>query len=235
MDEKAQQSAFSKYTDEELQKIKKFAFMPTGIFGVHDFMLGQTAKGILHIIISVSCFVFCNDFGEMICKNVGNCRTASEIDTFYGTMVILGVIFLIGSWFWAFFEGDEVGRLTIERHKTPQQKLIEKEEEKIQRKRNVMATKRAFSNLSETIGIILVVGDLIAVPLAMTILGPVAGFFLYIIAPSLSVLAIFCGIVGVIGKGEDGKFRHSAITGLILGILGGAFALLFIRFVSGGL
>ena len=116
MDKKISFENLTKYSDADLNKIKRFAFAPTGILGVHDFMIGRKMEGILHIIISVFCFVFCTGFGEVICKSVGNCRNASEIDTFYHSTLFLGVLFLIGSYIWAFFEGDAINSIIAKRH-----------------------------------------------------------------------------------------------------------------------
>lgn len=120
--------ALNKYNYDKLNRVKLFAFMPTGILGVHDFMIGRNMQGILHIIISFSAFLFYNGLGEIICKGVGNCRNVNEINTFYSSLLVLGVLSLIGSWIWAAIEGDTISRIIKERYK-PRQEPLETIEE----------------------------------------------------------------------------------------------------------
>jgi hypothetical protein len=107
------------------------------------------------------------------------------------------------------------------------------------------ANKKVFSVLSITAGSILITGDLL---ILLSLILPtfcqgvasscgaalmfgsiLTGGFVYSVAPFLSVLAIIFGIVGIIRK-ENYKAYWLAITGLGLGIIGEAIAVLFITF-----
>ena len=224
-------TTLAKYTDDELKKIKQFACMPTGALGIHDFMLGRKMEGVLHIILTFIVFLFCNGLGEMVCKNVGNCNTGGEIETFYRSTLMLGALFAIGSYVWALFEGDAINKTIVARHQPIQRQPSPAEIKKIKAKdiKHKRESKKALSIVSVIAGatttiipplFLLIMKnmlpceqggcELLAIPM---------GGFLHIGIPFFAIVAMMFGLFGI-GKKENGKINLLPFLGISLGILG---------------
>ena len=231
-------NSIDSYSDDELRKIKRFAMMPTGVLGVHDFMLGKKVEGILHIILTFIVFFFCNGLGEMVCKSVGNCNSSGEVETFYRSTLILGVLFVIGSYVWALFEGSAIDETIAARHRPAQRPLSPAEIERIKmenRRRN-RRIKRKFSIASVVIGAI----ETMTLPSLLLTMGNVAvgpgggilfaipmGMIAYI-TPFVTALTITFGILGI-GEKENGKISLLPFLGIFLGAIGAFLAMRFLH------
>lgn len=79
------------FSDSRLTTAAIFAFLPFGIFGIHNFILKQYGKGIAHIIIVVLCYV------SLIIA------TAS-----YGYITMFLQYLAVASYIWAIVEGVQI-------------------------------------------------------------------------------------------------------------------------------
>ena len=232
--DKLNTATLAKHTDEELKKIKQFAYMPTGILGVHDFMLGRKMEGVLHIVLTFIVFFFCNGLGEMVCKNVGNCNNSGEIETFYSSTLMLGVLFAIGSYVWALFEGDTINKTIIGRHQPAPKKLSPAKIKQIKAAdiKQKRQSKKALGIASLIVGAIASVAPLLSLLILKNTscaqggceLSAISiGVFMYVGIPFLAVLALALGLFSI-GKKENGKINLLPFLGILLGILGALLA-----------
>ena len=236
--EKIDLDSLSKYSDDELKKIKQFAMMPTGALGIHDFMLGRKIEGVLHIVLTFIVFLFCNGLGEMVCKSVGNCNTGGEIETFYRSTLVLGMLFAIGSYVWAIFEGDAINGIIKSRHQPMQKEPSPAETQKL--KEVELQNKRKEKKTTTTLSVIFGVIAAIIQPLFVLLLSilhksnvmpcdqgsceaiilPIGFFVVYIITPYSAIMAIIFGIISL-SKREDGRVHWILpFLGMLLGFIG---------------
>ena len=226
--------SLAKYTDIELGKIKKFAFAPTGILGVHDFMLDRKIEGVLHIVLAFVVFFFCNGLGETICKSVGNCGNTSEVNAFYNSTLILGVLALLSSYVWALFEGDAIDKTIISRHQPAQRVPSPAEVEKLKAKEmeQKRKSKRSLSVASVVFGAIAAITPILCLLIeknttcvqgSCIIIAIPMRMFLHMGIPLLTLLAVIFGLFGI-GKKENGKINLLPFLGIFLGILGAFLA-----------
>ena len=229
------EESLEKFSDDQLDKVTRLAYFPTGAFGVHDFMIGRKLQGVLHIVISLFIFLFCNGFGEMICKSVGNCTNAGMINTFYTTISMMGTLFLIGSWVWAIIEGGKITKVASERNKTPKQKVREAkeiEEYKAKAPKRRREIQKFFSIISVVMGAIILAISLLFLSIEASMeytpggyqaYGMLSAMFmlplLYAVEPILAILTLLFGVLGI-GKKENQKIRLSPFLGILLGAIG---------------